>query len=636
MKKFSNWMLILSAFMLILALSGCVVAVEKFTITYETVRGTKPEDTKIIEGIKLRKTELPDLGVVDGYHFLGWYVKGEENKKVLEPDQYSVKKSITLVALWDEGAGSKEDAQKTTWTVTYNNGGHGAEKTADEVTKGETLPATSIAALEATGWRFDGWYVGETRVDATYKPTANVTLTAKWTQLFTVNIYKDADNTVPACVLTIPNGDAISLKKDTDYKDAKTDYLFDGYWTKKTAEAEAVQYIDKDGKVVEGKTVTANLDLYPVFYAELKSITVTGSKLFKVGDAFDNTAYTVTAKYGEGIADKTLAAADWTQEGFTTTAPTINGTFTVSYVDHGITKTAEASYYVRAADALTTNLTPFVPTTAKVGETYYKLGDFPNRKETDVDVLASMTSQPVYNNWYLADNGRFYEKFNDEYYEVVPIEWRVCTENYNGSGNALMISTNILLAGVAYYSVAPTAGDIGLRTIGGQEIVPNSYKYSLIRAYLNGNFEEGDIQSENTELNKYLGLNSFFQTAFDPNVQQLISSTTLTDAGTSDKVFLISEAEFDENGSNGYGFDWIGHRVMIASDADYAKAHGLNVSVDGTASWMLRTGAGITNDGQKKQIKYVDGGGDIVLGLASDTADVGVVPAITIALTAGN
>ena len=49
------------------------------------------------------------------------------------------------------------------------------------VSEGTAITAGQLPELSATGWSFEGWYDGETKVVAGYKVTKNITLVAKWT-----------------------------------------------------------------------------------------------------------------------------------------------------------------------------------------------------------------------------------------------------------------------------------------------------------------------------------------------------------------------------------------------------------------------------------------------------------------------
>ena len=74
-----------------------------------------------------------------------------------------------------------------TVTVTFKNG----ETTVStvEVTEGAALTQEQIPAAPTApqGKVFSGWYVGETKVEAGYKPTADVTAEAKYTDALTPN-----------------------------------------------------------------------------------------------------------------------------------------------------------------------------------------------------------------------------------------------------------------------------------------------------------------------------------------------------------------------------------------------------------------------------------------------------------------
>ena len=78
----------------------------------------------------------------------------------------------------------------------------------DDTTKGTVSPAgqtiehgknATVTASRKTGYKFDGWYNGTTKVTSanpyTFAPTANITLTAKW-----------AINTVSDTVKISPSG----------------------------------------------------------------------------------------------------------------------------------------------------------------------------------------------------------------------------------------------------------------------------------------------------------------------------------------------------------------------------------------------------------------------------------------------
>ena len=74
-----------------------------------------------------------------------------------------------------------EDIKSVTlpWLVTYDAGEHGTCTTAKQTWKGEglTLPEVTVAS----GWDFDGWYDGETKVTSPYNPGKDAALVAHYT-----------------------------------------------------------------------------------------------------------------------------------------------------------------------------------------------------------------------------------------------------------------------------------------------------------------------------------------------------------------------------------------------------------------------------------------------------------------------
>ena len=164
------------------------------------------------------------------------------------------------------------------------------------------------------------------------------------------------------------------------------------------------------------------------------------------------------------------------------------------------------------------------------------------------------------------------------------------------------------LDGVQYYNSTST------RTINGSTIYPNNYKYSTLRAFLNGKYESGD--TNNASYNN----NGFLQRAFTPKAQGFIATTSVNNSArscnpninasqwsggangyacenTSDKVFALSvqEATTEEYGFNkDYTWHYFG-RLMHTTD--YAKAKGAyeskysdNSSINKYGcTWLLRS-----------------------------------------------
>lgn len=227
------------------------------------------------------------------------------------------------------------------------------------------------------------------------------------------------------------------------------------------------------------------------------------------------------------------------------------------------------------------------------------------------------------------------------YFKVEPIKWKVITDSY--SGKCLLLAEDILTANVPYYE-----GDTS-RTIAGKTVCENNYKYSQIRAYLNGlDYYYSKYTSYNTvKKTDYTG-KGFLQTAFTAEAQNLIAVTTVdnsaastTDSGnnvteateyacedTKDKIFLLSMKEATSYGFPAYNKYGSGN-ARIRKPTDYAKANDAlqNNNAGYGGDWWLRSpyynSDGIAGD--------VYGDGDAKM-ISVDVTNRGVVPALSISL----
>lgn len=80
----------------------------KYTVTYETEHGTKPESITVVEDTILSAEQLPVL-YDDGYTFVGWY---DEDIKAIN-NSYKVTKDVQLIAKWKIAyIGTKEPSEE--------------------------------------------------------------------------------------------------------------------------------------------------------------------------------------------------------------------------------------------------------------------------------------------------------------------------------------------------------------------------------------------------------------------------------------------------------------------------------------------------------------------------------------------
>ena len=271
------------------------------------------------------------------------------------------------------------------------------------------------------------------------------------------------------------------------------------------------------------------------------------------------------------------------------------------------------------------------------------------------------------NTYYLGSDGNYYAKCAEKayltgtqykyhdgtqagrdgtttrYFKVEPIKWRVLTDNY--SGKKLLLAEEILTANVPYYDYNSSSNK---RTVGSEtKISPNNYKYSQIRAYLNGLDYYYDTSSTETTIKTDYTGKGFLQTAFTQDAQALIAETVVDNRkettgysestyavkyaceNTTDKIFLLSESEvinsdygFESYNSHGKG------NARIRVPTDYAKAnYAYQYSTDGYGGyWWLRSP--YWDDSYNARYIVYDGRADYEFRVHN--TNYGVVPALSI------
>ena len=253
----------------------------------------------------------------------------------------------------------------------------------------------------------------------------------------------------------------------------------------------------------------------------------------------------------------------------------------------GLAATSDSTYiyfgvFPKTVLASTSTVTVDESTSVTMGaNTYYK--------GSDGEYYAKVTENP-YDSYYTYSDDSTVSSGSTRYFKVEPIKWRVLTNDYNSTGKALLLAEDILTANVPYYV------SISSREIGEASVYANNYKYSTIRAYLNGSYESDDTQ---TTTYKDKG---FLQTAFTAVAQELIATTTVDNSGesttdatgslikadgtnssfptdytcanTNDKIFLLSEKEVTTTGNGFESYSSTGKgNARIRVNTDYAKAN---------------------------------------------------------------
>lgn len=216
---------------------------QAFTVKFDTNghgHGTVPADQTVELNGKAAKPTDPTDG---DYSFQGWYTTAECSTTF--DFSTPITADTTLYAKWDE-----------IYTVTFNVGDHGTAPAAQKVENGGK--ATKPENPTAKGWRFDGWYTDErytARYDFDKAVTANTTLYAKWTQLFTLTFETNGGTKIDS--VEAPDGSLVYLGS---YKPTKSGYYFVGWYTDKNLTRESrVGYVRMDGnKTVYAKFAVAD------------------------------------------------------------------------------------------------------------------------------------------------------------------------------------------------------------------------------------------------------------------------------------------------------------------------------------------------------------------------------------------
>ena len=278
----------------------------------------------------------------------------------------------------------------------------------------------------------------------------------------------------------------------------------------------------------------------------------------------------------------------------------------------------------------------------------------------------------MYRGYYLGSDGYFYakcienarqatytytddtpvleKKVNSErYFKVEPIKWRVLNTSEE-TGNKILLAESILISNFPYYGTWDT------RTLNDGTIHANNYKYSNIRAYLNG-IPNQILTDGGTTTNWDLDYSKkgFLQLAFTESAQALIATTTVDNSeastnpasnprqwnngvnqyvceDTEDKIFLLSEKEAT---TEAYGFPKCTNNAdgnsRIRGATDYAKANHVYIYTQyGFRSWWwLRSPCHDPNNSYGRRIGY-DGLAINYGGVGSGSPDGGVVPALSI------
>lgn len=187
---------------------------EDITITFNLMGGGDNFTKTIKSGEKVVK---PDTPTRENFTFVGWFT--DESLKTEFNFDSILKANTTVYAKWEQ----------TTFTVTFNMGGHGSEIASKSITKGNLVDKPTTPT--ADGWTFEGWYTDGslTQVfDFATKIEKDTTIYAKWSEnkYFTVKFMVGTFATAPESQ-SVLNGQCATQPTNP----TSTEYTFGGWYS---------------------------------------------------------------------------------------------------------------------------------------------------------------------------------------------------------------------------------------------------------------------------------------------------------------------------------------------------------------------------------------------------------------------
>lgn len=278
---------------------------DTYTVTYSYDGATSGNSTAssdyTVDGIVV---SLP-TPLKTGYTFAGWYSEsGLSNLVGLAGASYSPSADITLYAKWS--------AATFTVIFDYNEATGGNSTASDTFTTGGTV--ITLPTPTRTGYTFGGWYSNSNLTvlstvgagGASYSPTSNLTIYAKWTGITRNVTYNDTNSTggsVPTDLADYIIGDSVVVKANSGLL-ARTGYTFAGWVTN----ADGTGTAKNAGETIT--VATADIELYPKWTANTYTITynrngATGGALAGATDTYTTGALSGTTLAGGGTMTKT-------------------------------------------------------------------------------------------------------------------------------------------------------------------------------------------------------------------------------------------------------------------------------------------------------------------------------------------
>ncbi len=251
---------------------------------------------------------------------------------------------------------------------------------------------------------------------------------------------------------------------------------------------------------------------------------------------------------------------------------------------------------------------------------YYRFGSYPQSKVKDTNTIDSLkVATDTDGDGYLNLGEDEYKEVNNYgnskgFFKVEPIVWEV-------KADKTLVSSMILDSLNYNYT-----GDD--RTIEGVQVHGNNYKYSTIRAFLNG-YDGSEYQVANYANKGFIDL--AFTEVEQAKIHETLVDNSVKSTGqtqnqyvcddTNDKLFLLSYKELNKQ-ENGYKT----YTDRMRKGTDYAIANGLSVSSNNHSYYWTRS----PNLGYSHYAYQVDRDGSVGNGSGVYDGNSGVLPALKI------
>ncbi len=244
--------------------------VRQYTVSFDTNGGgAAPADITVETGAAYNALGgWPNAPVREDHTFDGWYTAAEGGTKVTSTDTVTQEQDHTLYAHWTEEAARE-------FTVIFDANGGTVTTASKQVTQNQLYG--ELPAPTRTGFRFDGWYTAaeggsEITAGSSVETTADHTLYAHWTQLYTVTFdanggvvsttSKQAAQDQPYGELPVPTRDGYQFDgwytaaqsgtkiESTTTVELAEDHTLYAHWTKKVVEGGVTVTFDANGGAV--------------------------------------------------------------------------------------------------------------------------------------------------------------------------------------------------------------------------------------------------------------------------------------------------------------------------------------------------------------------------------------------------